>query len=76
MATNVAIPMYGISEEWIRQHQEDAKNGIVRYHPTTWMEYNIPRALEKKLEKMVDKELDKFYKKCQCEDCKERRNKK
>ena len=76
MATSVSIPMYGISDIWIKQKQEDAKNGIVRFHANTWMEYNIPVALEKKLTKIVEKELRKFVRQCPCESCKQNRKRK
>lgn len=46
------------------------------FHGSTYLEYEIPEKLEKKLTKIVEKELSKFYKKCNCNSCKERRKRK
>ncbi len=70
------IQVYGHLEipEEIKRREEDARLGIIRYHPTTYLEYMIPSALEKKISNMIERQINKFEKTCQCEDCKEKRN--
>ena len=43
------------------------------HHATTYLEYEIPKRLEKKLEKMIDVELATFHKNCKCPSCKKGR---
>ncbi len=57
------------------QREYDFKHGIVRYHDTTYLEYLIPSELENELSEMIEKRIAEFEKECQCEDCKEERNK-
>lgn len=78
MATETAINVYGLpplTPKEMIQRMEDKRLGIVRYHETTYLEYEIPKALEKELSKMIEKRIEEFEKECQCEDCKENRNK-
>jgi hypothetical protein len=43
---------------------------LIDKHDWTYLEWEIPQSLEEKLSKMISKELNKFYKKCQCNVCK------
>lgn len=78
MPKEVAISVYGYlpTPQEIEQDRIDKALGIVRYHPTTYLEYSIPEVLEKELSKMIEKRISKFEKECQCEDCKENRKRK
>lgn len=69
------IKVYGVfyTEEELAKQREDERLGIVRYHPDTYLEWNIPEALEKKLNKYIEKSINEFEKTCQCEDCKQKR---
>lgn len=71
------LNVYGIffTPEQLEQQRKDKINGIVRYHETTYLEYEIPQALENELSDMIEKRISEFEKTCQCEDCKENRNK-
>lgn len=44
-----------------------------QFHGTTYLEYEIPKSLEKKLSKIVEKRLKQFYKECNCDRCKQDR---
>lgn len=79
MAQSYGISVYGIpplTTEAIKQKMYDAEHGIVRVHDTTYLEYEIPLALENELSEMIEKKLEEFEKTCQCEDCKENRQNK
>jgi hypothetical protein len=69
--------IYGVFEspEDAEQRRKDVEQGIVRYHDTTYIEYEIPTALEKELSALIEEKLRAFYNTCQCEDCKEARAK-
>ena len=41
-----------------------------KWHDTTYLEYEIPKKLQKKLWKIIDKEIKQFEKKCGCGRCK------
>ncbi len=71
------IMVYGNMEtpEEAEQRRYDVEHGIVRFHPTTYLECEIPVAIENKLAKMIKKEVEKFERKCKCEYCKENRKK-
>lgn len=71
-----AINVYSIpepTEEELAQRMDDKALGIVRYHKTTWLEWELPLEVEKKAERYIEKQLKKFLGKCQCENCKEKR---
>ncbi len=78
MAEEKPIYVYGNirTPEQIQQDIIDEMNGIVRYHETTWLEWEIPQELERKLTKMIKRQLVKFREKCICEHCKEQRKNK
>lgn len=69
------VMVYGYLQtpEEIEQERIDKQMGIVRHHETTYLEYSIPKELEKELEEMVDKRLAEFEQQCQCEYCKNNR---
>lgn len=69
------INVYGYfpTDEEVKQHEADAELGIVRYHETTYLEYEIPKGLENELSQMVEKRIAEFENTCQCEDCKNNR---
>lgn len=58
------------------QRRKDFENGTIRYHDTTYLEYEIPEALESELSKLIEGRISAFEKECNCEDCKQNRNKK
>jgi len=72
------ISIYGIPDatpEELERQRHDRERGIVRFHQTTYLEYNIPEALEEELSDIIDKRISKFEQKCQCEDYKKNRKK-
>lgn len=77
MAKETTISVYGVflTPEQIEQDRIDEALGIVRYHPTTYLEYDIPESLEAELTTLIEKRISEFEQTCQCEDCKEQRNK-
>ncbi len=78
MATNGAISVYGIGEptkEDYKRARDDERNGIVRYHETTWLEWQLPIEVEKEAEKFIEERLIEFHKNCKCENCKSKREK-
>lgn len=40
-------------------------------HETTYLEWEIPKKLEKKLNRIIKKKIKGFIKKCKCDFCKE-----
>lgn len=56
------INVYGLPEGWTPLTKK-------QWHGTTYWEWEIPKALEKKLTKMVKDELKKFHNTCKCERC-------
>jgi len=67
------IQVYGYfpSPEEIKQNEEDARLGIIRYHETTYIERgDCPVELEDELNEYIDKRVAEFERKCQCEYCK------
>ena len=40
-----------------------------KWHTETYIEYEIPKKIEKKLSKIIESEIKKFSKKCKCELC-------
>lgn len=52
-----AVNVYGIvlSEEEIKQQQKDIGLGIIRYHDTTYLEYEIPKELEIEFSDIIEK---------------------
>jgi hypothetical protein len=75
MAVVTTIKVFGVPPEWEEQQRQDRLNGIVRYHETEWLEWELPKEIEKSATKFIEKELKKFHKKCQCENCKNNRTK-
>ncbi len=75
MAIQHVVQVYGKMEtpEEAEQRRYDVEHGIVRYHETTYLEYEIPASLEIELSEMIEKRILEFEKECQCEDCKEER---
>lgn len=69
MAQETVINVHGLPMDWKRPTKSE-------FHGTTYMEYEIPKKLEKELTKMVGKRLKEFYKECKCDSCKRRKNKK
>lgn len=67
MAEQKAIMVYGNIQPPLTKKQ---------FHGTTYLEYGIPKKLEKELTKMMNKRLKEFYKECNCESCKRRRKNK
>lgn len=47
-----------------------------QFHGTTYLEYEIPKKLEKELSKLIETKLKEFYKNCKCDSCTERRKRK
>ena len=76
MAEQKPINVYGNfkTPAEIEQDRIHKVMGVVRYHETTYLEYEIPESLEDELSAMIEKKLSEFYQTCQCEDCKEQRN--
>ena len=66
MVTSVGISIYGI-------HDVVKQPTKLQMHKTTYLEYEIPEKLEKKLTLIIDKEIGEFHKKCKCKDCKSRK---
>tara|TARA_R110000868_G_scaffold243012_1_gene498713 strand:+ start:169 stop:393 length:225 start_codon:yes stop_codon:yes gene_type:complete len=58
------------SPEEAEQRRKDFEAGIVRYHNTTWLEYDVPVELEAELSDIIEKKIAEFEKVCQCENCK------
>lgn len=77
MAKETTISVYGVFQtpEEIERDRQDKIMGIVRYHETTYLEYDIPALLETELTEMIEKRITEFENQCQCEDCKNERNK-
>ena len=71
-----AISIYGNIEtpEEAEQRRKDFEAGITRYHETTYLEFEIPQALENELSDFIEKRIKQFEQDCQCEDCKENKN--
>lgn len=69
------IHVYGYTgtPEEAEQRRKDFEAGIVRYHDTTYLEYEIPVELGTELSDIIEKKVAEFEKVCQCEDCKENR---
>ena len=69
------IKVYGVfyTDEELAKRAEDERLGIVRYHPTTYLEWNIPKELESYLDEVIEQAISAFEKTCQCEDCKQKR---
>lgn len=67
--------IYGNMEtpEEAQERRKDFELGIIRYHDTTYLEYEIPKSLENELSDYIDKKISEFNQQCQCEDCKEQR---
>jgi len=40
-----------------------------KWHTETYIEYEVPKKIEKKLSKIIESEIKKFNKKCKCELC-------
>jgi len=72
MTEGKTIHVYGVfkTPEEIDQDRIDKENGVIRYHETTYLEYEIPKVLEDELSKFIEKRIAEFEKTCQCEDCK------
>lgn len=66
MATRQVTNVYGIPPGWKPPTKKE-------WHGTTYLEYEIPKQLEKELSKLVENRLNQFYKECQCDNCKENR---
>lgn len=63
------VNVYGLPQGWKPPDKS-------QYHKTAYLEYVIPKSLEKELSKMIDKRLRQFEKECKCESCKEKRRRK
>lgn len=46
-----------------------------KYHKTTYLEYEIPKKLERKLNKIIKEEIRLFKKQCNCPSCKPSKHK-
>lgn len=55
--------VYGIPEGWKPPTWKQS-------HPTTYLEWEIPKKLEKKLNALIKKEIRDFRKVCKCDRCK------
>lgn len=64
MATQHIMSIYGLnlSEEEIRERQT--------WHRTTYIETEVPEALEKEILEIIDSKVSSFHKKCGCGLCK------
>lgn len=67
--------VYGIFEtpEEAAQRRKDFEAGIVRYHNTTYLEYDIPIELEEELSEYIGRRVLEFNRGCNCQDCKKYR---
>lgn len=45
----------------------------IKSHSKTYLECEIPKALEDELEGMIDKRIREFEKSCKCDFCKQKR---
>lgn len=69
MAEEKVIWVYGPPEGWKPPTKKE-------FHGETYLEYAVPKKLEKELSKMIEKRLKQFYRECKCKRCKENKKRK
>lgn len=69
MATAHTVQVFGLPEGWRPPTKK-------QHHETEWLEWELPKKVEKAATKFIKQELKKFYQQCKCDSCKLLRTKK